>query len=103
MDVLNILKTVDMLKSICGLRIQWICWCYAYVNSHIFVEFIELTWLGKEGNVLGLEYASQAWSPYKLKDIKRIESVQRRFTKRLPGLSHLNYTNRLKSLGLETL
>ena len=41
--------------------------------------------------------------PYKLKDIKRIESVQRHFTKRLPGLSHLNYTNRLKSLGLETL
>ena len=50
-----------------------------------------------------LEYASHAWSPYKLKDIKRIESVQRHFTKRLPGLSHLNYTNRLKSLGLETL
>jgi len=36
-------------------------------------------------------------------DTKRIESVQRRFTKRLPGLFHLNYTNRLKSLGLETL
>ena len=30
-----------------------------------------------------LEYASQAWSPYQLKDIKRIESIQRRFTKRL--------------------
>jgi len=50
-----------------------------------------------------LEYASQAWSPYKLKDINRTESVQRHFTKRLPGLSHLNYTNRLKSLVLETL
>jgi len=50
-----------------------------------------------------LEYASQAWSPYQLKDIKRIESVQRHFTKRLSGLSHLNYTNRLKYLGLETL
>jgi len=46
-----------------------------------------------------LEYASQAWSPYQLKDIKRIES--RRFTKRLPVLSHLNYTNQLKYLGLE--
>ena len=44
-----------------------------------------------------LEYASQAWSPYQLKDIKRIESLQRRFTKRLPGFSHLKYTNRLKS------
>jgi len=50
-----------------------------------------------------LEYASQAWSPYNLKDIKRIESVQRHFTKRLPGLSHLNYTNRFKYLDLETL
>ena len=48
-----------------------------------------------------LKYASEAWSPYQLKDIKRIESVQRRFTKRLPGLSHLNYINRLQSLALK--
>jgi len=36
-------------------------------------------------------------------DIKRVESMQRRFTKRLPGMSHLKYTARQTSLGLETL
>jgi hypothetical protein len=33
-----------------------------------------------------LEYASTAWSPHLVKDIEQIEAVQRRFTKRLPGL-----------------
>ena len=32
-----------------------------------------------------LEYASCVWSPDLLKHIKRIESVQKRFTKRLPN------------------
>jgi len=38
-----------------------------------------------------LEYASQAWSPYQLKDMNSIESIQRRFTNRLPGLSILEF------------
>ena len=33
-----------------------------------------------------LEYSSVAWNPYLIKDMKAIESVQRRFTKRLPGM-----------------
>jgi len=32
-----------------------------------------------------------------------IESVQRRFTKRLCGMSNLSYTSRLKALSLNTL
>jgi len=43
-----------------------------------------------------LEYTSSVWSPYLLKDIKRVESVQRRFTKRLCGMSNLSYASRLK-------
>ena len=36
-------------------------------------------------------------------DIDSIESVQRKFTKRLPGFSQLTYWDRLKRLSLPTL
>jgi len=35
------------------------------------------------------------WSPNYKQDIERIESLQRRFTKRLPGLKNYKYTERL--------
>ena len=38
-----------------------------------------------------------------IKDIKLIESVQRRFTKRIPGLRSLSYDERLHVLGIPTL
>ena len=50
-----------------------------------------------------LEYASTAWSPHLVKDIEQIEAVQRRFTKRLPGLWNTPYADRLKIVGLERL
>jgi hypothetical protein len=50
-----------------------------------------------------LEYASVVWSPYLKQDINRVESVQRRFTKRIPGLSGLSYRDRLKALSLQSL
>ena len=50
-----------------------------------------------------LEYGSQVWSPYLLKDIDCVENVQRRFTKRFPGLWETPYTERLQILGLESL
>ena len=50
-----------------------------------------------------LEYCSVAWNPSLLKDINALESVQRRFTKRLPGLTNLTYYQRLKALGMESL
>jgi hypothetical protein len=36
-----------------------------------------------------LEYVSVIWSPYLIKDIKLIEAVQKRFTKRLPNLNRV--------------
>ena len=36
-------------------------------------------------------------------DIRKVESVQRRFTKRLYGMKCLLYSERLSRLGLETL
>ena len=50
-----------------------------------------------------LEYCSAIWSPHLLKDINLVESVQRRFTKSLPGLSHVSYRQRLQCLNLESL
>ncbi len=50
-----------------------------------------------------LEYCSLAWSPHLLKDIDQIESVQRFFTRNLPGMSQLPYRVRLIKLGLQSL
>jgi len=50
-----------------------------------------------------LEYNSIIWSPYLKKEVSQIEKVQRRFTKRLRGLSNVGYTERLSRLGLPTL
>ena len=50
-----------------------------------------------------LDYCSVAWSPLQVKDIEALEKVQRRMTHILPGLRHLPYVDRLKSLGLLTL
>ncbi len=45
-----------------------------------------------------LEYASQIWNPHHAYLIERIEKIQRRFTKRLPGLRDLSYGERLHIL-----
>jgi len=51
-----------------------------------------------------LEYSSVAWNPYLIKDLKKtLESVQRRFTKRLPGMEKLTYRQRLRILELDSL
>jgi len=50
-----------------------------------------------------LEYNSIIWSPSLKRDIALIEQVQRRFTKRLPGLKQLPYDERLLLLNLDTL
>lgn len=50
-----------------------------------------------------LEYNSPAWNPHLIKDINKIEGVQREFTRRIPGLSEIHYLDRLKHLKLETL
>ena len=50
-----------------------------------------------------LDYCSNLWNPFRKSDIILIESVQKRFTKRLNGLSGLQYAERLKLLETETL
>jgi len=43
------------------------------------------------------------WSPTYTAAIKLIESVQRKFIKKLPGYSHLDYASRLRRLKVESL
>ena len=50
-----------------------------------------------------LDFAVQVWSPYLNDDIEKIERVQRRATKIIPELRHLNYEERLVKLNLTTL
>ena len=50
-----------------------------------------------------LEYNIQACPPTLVRDIKALEAVQRRATKRVIGLSQLSYEDRLKRLNLFTL
>lgn len=50
-----------------------------------------------------LEYCSVVWSPHLRCLSDKIESVQRHFTKRLPGLRAKPYGDRLSILGLQSL
>jgi hypothetical protein len=50
-----------------------------------------------------LEYCSQVWSPCYVTDVRKVESVQRRFTRRLVGMQTLSYSDRLNKLKLESL
>ena len=50
-----------------------------------------------------LESNSQVWSPYFIRDIDKIENVQRKFTKYLPGLHNVPYPTRLEILSLDSL
>ena len=50
-----------------------------------------------------MEYANAAWHPFKKKDIKIIENVQRRATKQIPGMRDLSYKDRLMTIQMPTL
>jgi len=50
-----------------------------------------------------LEYCTPIRSPYSVTMVKRVESVQRAFTKKLPDMNSLAYRERLSVLPLESL
>ena len=49
-----------------------------------------------------LEYATVAWNPWLIKDIRLIENVQKRFTKRILSNKSLKYSERLHILNIES-
>ena len=67
-------------------------------HDHDFCLFLYKTYIRPL-----VESGTQVWSPHSLQDIDTIESVQRRFTKRLPGLFNYSYIARLEQLQLKTL
>ena len=50
-----------------------------------------------------LEYCCELWHPFKIKDIAKVEKIQRAFTFRIRGMQGLNYWDRLKALNLMSL
>ena len=50
-----------------------------------------------------LEYAAVIWSPHKMKDIKKLEILQKTATKITPSLKNLPYEERFSRLKLPTL
>jgi hypothetical protein len=74
---------------------------------------IKRTFILKEKNVIlslykalvrpHLEYCIQAWRPHLIKDINKLEKVQRRATRMIIECRGLSYEERLKILGLTTL
>ena len=47
-----------------------------------------------------LDYCSQLWSPHKINEIEKLESIARSFTCRISEAMHLDYWERLSHLGL---
>lgn len=50
-----------------------------------------------------LEYCCPLWNPWKIADIQELETVQRSFTRKIWGVQHLSYWERLRHLGLMSL
>ena len=50
-----------------------------------------------------LEFCGAVWNPHLVKQIKSIDSVQRRATKLVPDIKHLSHKDRLTALKLPTL
>ena len=93
----NFSSHIDKISHRASLRAKLILRCFSTRNVDIlkraFCTFVRPL----------LEYASIVWNPNYKKDINKIESVQRRFTKFLPGQYCSSYEQRLNNLGLESL
>ena len=70
---------------------------FHYRDRHVFVQ------LYKQYIRPHLEFATPAWSPWQVSDIKKLEEVQIAAVKMISGLRSKDYHGRLKELGLPTL
>ena len=67
---------------------------YVHITADIFKIFYKVFIRPK------LEYACHIWSPYLVKDVLKLEKVQRRATKCVKSLAKLPYRERMRALGL---
>jgi hypothetical protein len=78
--------------------------CVALIFRAFLTRDVKLLIIAFKAYILPLiEFCSPVWSPHSVHDILLLESVQRRYTKRIPGLENLSYNARLKFLNLSTL
>ena len=86
---------------------------YVCSRANIVLGMIRRTMVYKSPDVLTrlhkslvrphLEYCVSAWLPHYVKNRERLERVQHRFTRMVPGLKGLEYGGRLERLKLMTL
>ena len=50
-----------------------------------------------------LEYCIQMWSPQYRRDMDLLERIQRKATKKIHGMEHLSYEDKLRELGMFSL
>ena len=70
---------------------------FAYIDAEMMSKIIKSIIRPK------LEYAQVVWAPHLINHSKKIERVQRTATRMIPELENLEYEDRLKRLGLESL
>ena len=70
---------------------------FDYLNQNMFLQ------LFKSLVRPLIETSVAVWAPYKKTDIAELERIQRRATKQVPDLKHLEYSERLEKIGLPTL
>jgi hypothetical protein len=82
-------------------RAEYVLWCIRrsiqYMSKPIFLQ------LYKTLVRPILEYCSSVWCPHYVRDVQLIEKVQRRATKLHGPARHLDYDNRLRLLGIQSL
>ena len=50
-----------------------------------------------------LDYSSTVWNPYLMKNIRKLEAIQRKATKLIPSFYNMSYSERLQKLNLPSL
>ena len=88
---------IDKIVTKASLRAKLILNCFQSRDPHLLVNAF-CTFVRPI-----LEYCCIVWNPRHKYEIEKIEAIQRRFTKRLRGFYHMSYTNRLRSLHLDSL
>ena len=89
----HISTIVQKSKQLCG----WICSVFYSRESDVMLTLFRSLIRTR------LEYCCEIWNPHLLKDIRRIEQVQRSFTVKINGMREIDYWSRLEKLKIRSL
>ena len=76
---------------------SWVLGAFSDRSTHTMITLFKTLVRSK------LEYCCPLWNPAKIMDIQTIENVQKRFTRKIAGMSSLDYYDRLNKLNLLSL